>query len=184
MTVAGFARTNSTRSAVAAARKYTLYDFRLPFRRRSALAGVQFNVSKEDAMGLLDGLLNSMMGGSSSQPQNPLMVCALQLLQQNGGIEGVLAKCQQAGFGTQAQSWIGTGQNMSIDSSALSQIFGQGQLSEIAQRLGMNQNQVAGGLAQTLPNVVDQMTPTGQIPANHNDLVNQALAILQQHRSA
>ena len=53
---------------------------------------------------------------------------ALQMLQQNGGIEGLLAKFQQAGMGQQAQSWIGTGQNMPISPDALSQIFGQGQL--------------------------------------------------------
>ena len=30
--------------------------------------------------------------------------------------------------------------------------------------------------------VVDEMTPAGQIPANHGDLVNEALAILQKGR--
>jgi uncharacterized protein YidB (DUF937 family) len=30
--------------------------------------------------------------------------------------------------------------------------------------------------------VVDQMTPQGQIPANDNDLVAQALALLQKGR--
>jgi uncharacterized protein YidB (DUF937 family) len=134
-------------------------------------------------MGLLDSLLSSMTGGTTStQAQSPLLQMALQLLQQNGGIEGVLAKCQQAGFGTQAQSWIGTGQNMHIDASALTQILGSGQLGQLAQQFGMTHDQVAGGLAQTLPHVVDQMTPNGQIPSDHSDLVNQALAILQRNR--
>ena len=61
---------------------------------------------------------------------------ALQMLQQNGGIEGVLAKLQQAGMGQQAQSWIGTGQNMPISADALSKIFGHGQLAQMAQQLG------------------------------------------------
>ena len=109
---------------------------------------------------------------------------ALQLLQQNGGIDGLLAKFQQAGMGQQAQSWIGTGQNMPISADALSQIFGQGQLGQIAQQLGMSHQDVASGLAQTLPGVVDEMTPQGQIPENHSDLVAQALAILQKGRPA
>ncbi len=138
-------------------------------------------------MGLLDGLLGSMMGGTtgtgqSAQGGSPLIAMALQMLQQNGGIEGVLAKFQQAGMGQQAQSWIGTGQNMPISADALSNIFGHGQLGQIAQQCGIPTGQIAGDLAHALPNVIDRMTPNGQIPTDNNDLVAQALAILQKGR--
>jgi len=94
-------------------------------------------------MGLLDGLLGSVMGGmfggaQQQQPTNPLLAIALQMLQQNGGLQGILAKAQQAGYGEQVQSWIGTGQNMPIDAGALSQIFGHGRLGQIAQQLGVS----------------------------------------------
>jgi uncharacterized protein YidB (DUF937 family) len=140
-------------------------------------------------MGFLDGILGSMMGGTAGSGQqtqgaSPLVLMALQMLQQNGGIQGILAKMQQGGMGAQAQSWIGTGQNMPISADALSQIFGHGQLGQLAQQCGIPVDQVAGGLAQALPNVVDQMTPNGQIPEDHNDLVAQALAILQKGRPA
>ena len=146
-------------------------------------------------MGLLDALLGGLMGGGTAtgpaggmgmgaQGQNPLLQIALQLLQQNGGLQGVLGKFQQAGYGAQAQSWIGTGQNMPIDSGALSQIFGQGQLGQIAEQLGLSHQEAAGQLAQTLPQVVDRMTPEGQIPEGHDDLVNQALAMLQRGRES
>jgi uncharacterized protein YidB (DUF937 family) len=142
-------------------------------------------------MGLLDGLLGQVMGGMmrgagqapmQGQSQNPLLQIALQMLQQNGGLSGVLGKMQQAGYGQQVQSWIGTGQNMPIDPGALSQIFGHGQLGQIAQQLGVSQDEASGGLAQMLPQVMDQMTPQGQIPDNQSDLVDQALAILQKQR--
>ena len=96
-------------------------------------------------MGMLDGLLGSIMGGmggstgSGGQPQSPLLAIALQMLQQNGGIEGILGKFQQAGFGEQADSWVSTGQNMPIDPGALGQIFGQGELGQIARQTGMSQ---------------------------------------------
>ena len=139
-------------------------------------------------MGLLDGILGNLMGGAAygnpqAQGGNPLLQIALQMLQQNGGIQGLLARMQQAGLGAQAQSWIGTGQNQPISPDALSQLLGHGQLGQIAQQLGMSQQEVAGGLAQTLPDVVDKMTPQGQIPDNHNDLVEQALQILQRGRN-
>ena len=142
-------------------------------------------------MGLLDAILGGMMGGQGqstggpgmgAQGANPLLQIVLQLLTQNGGLQGMMGKMQQAGYGEQAQSWIGTGQNMPIDAGVLSQIFGQGQMQDIAEQLGMSRGEAEGQLAQALPDVVDRMTPQGQIPEGHNDLVSEALAILQQRQ--
>jgi len=137
-------------------------------------------------MGLLDGLLGGLMGGmpgsgaGTQQQQNPLMLIALQLLQQNGGLQGMLSKFQQAGYGSQADSWVSTGQNMPISADALQQVLGQGQLGQIAQQLGMSQGDAAGGLASMLPQMVDRMTPQGQVPADHDDIVAQALELLNK----
>jgi len=143
-------------------------------------------------MGLLEAILGGLMGGGQAQSaggpgmgaqgQNPLLQIILQLLTQNGGLQGMLGKMQQAGYGDQAQSWIGSGENLPIDANVLSQIFGQGQMQDIAEQLGMSRGEAEGQLAQALPDVVNQMTPQGQIPEGHNDLVNQALAILQQRQ--
>ena len=132
--------------------------------------------------GQLGNAPGGTVGGAGTQAQNPLLLMALQLLQQNGGIQGILAKLQQAGYGQQAQSWIGTGANLPIDPRIVQQVFGQGQLGQIAQQLGISPAQASDGVAQMLPQVVDQMTPAGQIPENHGDLVNEALAILQRGR--
>ena len=133
-------------------------------------------------MGMLDGLLGSLMGGMQGSgggtQQNPLLQIALQLMQQNGGLQGMLAKFQQAGYGAQADSWVSTGQNQAISADALSQVLGQGQLGQIAQQLGMTHGSAAGGLASMLPQLIDGMTPHGQVPDDHNDMVAQALALL------
>jgi uncharacterized protein YidB (DUF937 family) len=138
-------------------------------------------------MGLLDCLLGGVMGGmtgsGAQQARSPLLMIALQLLQQNGGLQGILARAQQAGYGDQVQSWIGTGQNLPIDAGALSRIFGQGQLGQLAQQLGLSHEETAGQLAQALPQVVDQMTPDGAIPEGHADLVSEALAVLRSRAS-
>jgi uncharacterized protein YidB (DUF937 family) len=143
-------------------------------------------------MGLLDAILGGLTGGGAGQSTgpfgmgaqgpNPLLQIALQMLQQNGGLQGILGKLQQGGYGEQAQSWIGTGRNLPIDPGALSQIFGHGQVDKIAQQLGVSHQEAAGQLAQTLPDVVDRMTPEGRIPDNQGDLVNQVLAALQRGR--
>jgi uncharacterized protein YidB (DUF937 family) len=131
-------------------------------------------------MGMLDGLLGSLMGGmqGGGTQQNPLVQMALQLVQQNGGLQGILGKFQQAGYGAQADSWVSTGQNQPISADALSQVLGQGQLGQIAQQLGMSHGDAAGGLASMLPQLIDRMTPHGQVPDDHNDMVAQALALL------
>ena len=138
-------------------------------------------------MGLLDELRGGVMGGMTrgaggARPQNPLVEIALQLLQQNGGIEGILGKFQQAGYAEQAQSWISTGENRPISADDLQQVLGQGQLGQIARELGLGRREAADGLASMLPQVIDRMTPQGQVAPGSDDLVARALEILNQGR--
>ena len=70
--------------------------------------------------------------------------------------------------------------SMPISADALQQVLGQGQLGQIAQQLGMSQGDAAGGLASMLPQMVDRMTPQGQVPADHDDIVAQALELLNK----
>lgn len=139
-------------------------------------------------MGLLNGMLGNILGGmlgggSGAQAQNPLLQIALQILQQNGGLEGLLGKFQQAGYADEAQSWVSTGQNRPISGEVLEQVLGQGHLGQIAQQLGVGQREAAGGLASVLPQIIDQMTPQGELPQGGDDLVSQALAILSQTKT-
>ena len=139
-------------------------------------------------MGMLDGLIGSALGGmmgagGSGQAQSPLLQIALQLLQQNGGVAGVLDKFRQGGYADQADSWQSAGQNMPLSGNALQEVLGSGTIGQIAGQLGMSHGDAAGGLAQMLPQLIDQFTPNGEIPDNHNDVVAQALAILQQTKT-
>ena len=136
-------------------------------------------------MGMLDGLLGSALGGmlgGSGQQQSPLLQAALQILQQNGGIEGVLDKFRQGGYADQAASWQSTGPNMPITGSALQEVLGSGAIGQIAQQLGMSHGDAAGGLSQMLPQLIDKFTPSGEVPGNHDDMVAQALALLTKSK--
>jgi len=127
-------------------------------------------------MGLLDGLLGSLMGGSAQQGQNPMLQMCLQLIQQNGGLPGIIGKFQQAGYGQQAGSWVGTGQNLPISADQLQQVLGSGSIAQ----LGLSHGETGGGLAQCLPQIIDKLTPTGQISADHSDMLAQAMAALSK----
>ncbi len=138
-------------------------------------------------MGLLDGLLGGLMGGGAApggtqQGQSPLMMMALQMIQQNGGLPGIISKLQSGGMGQQVGSWVGTGQNAPITGSQLSEVLGSGSIGQFAQQLGMSHGDASSGLAQMLPQIIDQMTPHGQVPADHSDMLAQALQALTAKR--
>jgi len=131
-------------------------------------------------MGLLDSLLSGMTGqGGSGQVQesNPLLQIAMQLLTSRGGLAGLVQQFQQAGLGNQMGSWVSTGQNLPISPEQLLQAFGQGQMQQMAASSGMDVGQRSGGLSYLLPQLIDRLTPQGQMPAGG---VDDALAELSR----
>ena len=97
--------------------------------------------------GGLGGVLNQALGGGGA-----------------GGLGGLLEQMARAGYGDQARSWVGTGRNMPIPPDAMGQIFGSSGVAEIARRAGVDQADASRGLAELLPEVVDRVTPGGQVP--------------------
>lgn len=133
-------------------------------------------------MGLLDQLagqvLGSLAGGAQGGGQSPLLQLVLNLIQNSeGGLGGLLSKFNQAGLGDQVASWVGTGQNLPVSAGQLGQVLGgAGGLGDMAAQLGLPQEQLAGQLAQLLPQVIDGLTPNGQLPAEGSDLLGQGLS--------
>ena len=81
-----------------------------------------------------------------------------------GGLGGLLEQMQRAGFGDHAQSWVGSGQNMSISPNAMGQIFGESGLHEIARHANLTPQETSEGLSQLLPELIDHVTPGGRTP--------------------
>jgi uncharacterized protein YidB (DUF937 family) len=157
------------------------------------------NLKGEKVMGLLDDLIGNMLGsapggnqrqdplgsvlsglggGNQAQTGNLLLQIALSLLQQNGGLEGVLGKFRQGGLAQQADSWVSTGQNMNISADQLQQIFGHSTMSDLASQLGMPQERAGSTMAQVLPELINQLTPQGQVPENGDEEIAQGLSML------
>jgi uncharacterized protein YidB (DUF937 family) len=133
-------------------------------------------------MGMLDGLLGGLMSGAGAQQtQSPLVQMALQVIQQNGGLPGILSKFQHGGMGDHVDSWVGTGQNMQISGGQLSEVLGSGTIGQIAEQLGMSHTDASSGLAQVIPELINRFTPSGQVPANHSDMLAQVLASLTKN---
>jgi len=84
-----------------------------------------------------------------------------------GGLGGLLDKLKDAGHGNAADSWVGTGQNQSINANDLGKALGPQVIREIAQRTGMDEQELLKQLSAALPGVVDKLTPNGQVPQPH-----------------
>jgi uncharacterized protein YidB (DUF937 family) len=141
-------------------------------------------------MGLLDGVLGnvvgSVLGGAQGQAQggNPMLQLAMSLLQQNGGLSGIVDMLSKSGLGQQAASWVSTGANLPISPEQITQALGNGTIGDLAAKVGIAPEAVSGGLAQYLPDVVNQLTPDGAIPANENELLSQGLDALRGDRKS
>lgn len=132
-------------------------------------------------MGLLDGVLGNVLeglgGGDTASAGNPMLQMVMNLLQQNGGLAGLVEQLGKSGLGQQAASWVGTGDNLPVSADQISQALGQGPLADLAAKFGMGGADIGDGLAKYLPEVVNQLTPEGRIPEN-NQLIEQGLAAL------
>jgi uncharacterized protein YidB (DUF937 family) len=81
-----------------------------------------------------------------------------------GGLGGMLDQFQRAGYGEQARSWVSTGPNLPISPEILAQVFGRDGLAQIASQAGLSEQQASAGLTEVLPEVVDRLTPQGEMP--------------------
>lgn len=134
-------------------------------------------------MGLLDSLVGAAANAAFGDRSNPsqaqgqgglggidpqiLMGIVGMLMNQGGGLSGILAKLQQGGLGDAAASWVGTGANQPVSADALGSALGPDLMGMIAGQLGGNHQQAAGTMADLLPGLIDQLTPQGQMPADN-----------------
>ena len=145
----------------------------------AALGGNREQSQAQDPLSaILGGLTRGSSAGSGSGTGNILLQLVLSMLQQQGGLGGVLGKFREAGMGAQADSWVGTGQNMNISPNQLEQVFGSGALSDIASKLGMSQDQAGSAMSQVLPELINQLTPQGQVTPDAENSVAEGLDTL------
>jgi uncharacterized protein YidB (DUF937 family) len=122
-------------------------------------------------MGLLDTLA-SQLGGDNNGALSAL-------LEQQGGISGLIEKFQQGGLGEIAQSWIGTGDNLPISAEQIQSVLGNETVANIAAKFGVDPEQAAGQLSSVLPQLIDGLTPNGQVPEGGSDLLSAGLSLLK-----
>lgn len=117
-------------------------------------------------MGILDMLTSVMASRVASELDAaviPVILSEVLGKGEQGGLTAIVAKLQQAGFGDQVESWIGTGHNLPISAQQLQQVLGSDTVRQLAVRFGIPADQLSTVLAQVLPAAVDTASPTGSL---------------------
>lgn len=132
-------------------------------------------------MGFLDEMgkqLGGALGGAGGGQPNVLQIVQA-LMQQNGGLDGLLAKLQQGGLGDAVKSWLGNGQNVQVSAEQITSALGNPQIAAVAKQFGVDPQQVSNLVAQNLPGLVDKLSPGGAISGNPQDLLAQGASLLK-----
>ncbi|ESQ76059.1 YidB family protein [Asticcacaulis sp. AC402] len=113
-------------------------------------------------MGLFDDAMGALQGGNAGDLLNQA-AGALG----NGGLQDMVAKFQQSGAGDLVQSWISTGANLPVSADQLQAVLGSDAVQDLAGRFGID----AAQLPALLPEVINRLTPNGQLPDNLGDVL-------------
>lgn len=82
----------------------------------------------------------------------------------NGGFSGFIGKFKDAGLGDLVNSWITTGDNTPISNEQLESALGEDTISSLASQAGVDKATATSALGFMTPQVVDALTPDGEIP--------------------
>ncbi|MDC8783751.1 YidB family protein [Roseateles koreensis] len=125
-------------------------------------------------MGLLDSLVGAAeqaLAGQGAQASgvqgggSDLMSVAMGLINQHGGLAGLVQQLQSSGLADQVQSWVSNGANLPVSADQVSGALGGDVMGKLAAQAGLSHGELGAQLAQWLPQIVNHLTPGGQVPA-------------------
>lgn len=123
-------------------------------------------------MGLLDqigGAVGGVMGQGGQGGANAVLLQQLVAMLSKPGALGNLASAfQGAGLGNVLQSWLGNGQNLPISGDQVRQVLGSGTVADMAKSAGIGEADASNALAGLLPQVMDKLSPDGNLPSQGN----------------
>ncbi|MFI8932764.1 YidB family protein [Streptomyces sp. NPDC053474] len=133
-----------------------------------------------DLGGLLGGLLGGGKEGTGPSGGGANILGSLlgALMSKGGGgnnpLGGLLDGLTKAGLADQAQSWVGSGENQPVSGAQVKEALPDDTLQQVAKDAGVSPEQAADEIAQQLPQVVDKLTPSGQVPSGSlEDIIRQ-----------
>lgn len=124
------------------------------------------------------GRLLDALGGGDLDRESDMLKSVLELVKGSGGLGGLLALFGMSGLDGKARSWVGGGENEEIQPDDVRGVFGDSAISRIASQLGMGTGEASSLVAKLLPEVVNQVTPKGEVSGQQDDLISRGLSML------
>jgi len=90
----------------------------------------------------------------------------------SGGLGELVEKFRQGGLEDVIKSWIGTGPNKLIAPDQLQHALGPDTVTSLERETAMPRDDLLAQLSRLLPEVIDKLTPNGQLP-NETDLLRE-----------
>jgi uncharacterized protein YidB (DUF937 family) len=111
--------------------------------------------------------ITSKLGGQ--QGQDGGLASLQKMIDSSGGLHGLTSKLASSGLGQQVQSWVGHGDNQPVTGQQVAKAVDPAEVNAMAKQSGMTPEETCDHVAKALPQMVDQATPQGQMPAPEND---------------
>ena len=129
----------------------------------------------QDVLG--DVLRGGSSGGGSGTAAGGMNIGALAAalaplvmkLLKGGGVRKLMQNAEANGLSSEAGSWVGTGANQQVSAEQMRGVVGEDVVHQVAREAGISEDEAAGVLAQVVPQVVNGLSPNGQLPSD-NDL--------------
>jgi uncharacterized protein YidB (DUF937 family) len=80
------------------------------------------------------------------------------------GLGGLVERFRQGGLEEIIKSWIGTGPNKAISPNQLQKALGPETVEGLSRETGMPRDDLLSQLSRLLPEVIDKLTPNGNVP--------------------
>lgn len=81
-----------------------------------------------------------------------------------GGLQDLLDRFKQRGYGDKAESWVKTGTNVPIAPRELEEALGEDRIKWLTEQTSLSREELLEGLSRELPETVDKLTPEGHLP--------------------
>jgi uncharacterized protein YidB (DUF937 family) len=130
-------------------------------------------------MGILDtvlGVIKSQVAnsaapgaGAAAGGGNDLLESVIGMISdpQSGGLSGLVEKIAAGGLADQVASWVGTGKNLPVTAEQIQEVLGSSFVKGLAEKFGINTSDVAGSLSSMLPQIIDKLTPDGEVTGDN-----------------
>ena len=81
-----------------------------------------------------------------------------------GGLTDLLRRFRRDGSNSVADSWVSSSPNKPVSPEELERSLGAERIEWLVAQTGMSKDELLAGLATSLPDAVDKLTPDGRIP--------------------